>query len=345
MTKIKHEAMVGMDTDMCNIPENIDHNYHIMVYRKDVSGEILNTIPSQPNLLITHKNSMYMSGYWDSSSSVLSWRLLNLGDGSDILTTTTTPKPTRYTIRGTFVVRLFNPQMVMIDLGGNEVPVTVEFTGVSGQIVSSYSGYVVTTTFNPVKYRLRVSGRDSMILNQANYWAGEITIPILANWAYDPNTATYSIERDFTSATLTTSTTTTAAPTTYEYTIQVNRTNIDMSHLEVVASNSQLPSLLVAGSKSRDGGWTFNWLNRVDVPSGWQFEFSGTSSAGRKSYSATLTNEEFVGGICTINNLILYMEAGFETNFPDVSIRPYSLDKPEDTNSLDDAINDYLNEQ
>ena len=89
--------MTGMGTDMCDIPENIDHNYYIMAYHKDVTGEILNTVPSQPNLLITHKNSMYMSGFWDGLSGALSWRLLNMGDGSDILTTTTTTSTTTTT--------------------------------------------------------------------------------------------------------------------------------------------------------------------------------------------------------------------------------------------------------
>ena len=267
-------------------------------------------------------------------------------------TTTTTPKPTQYTVSGTFAVRLFYPQMVMVDLNGDKRIVDVEFTGANGQLITSYSGYRITTTFNPAGYKLRVNGQDSLStsLTNPNYWAGEITLPRLPYWSHDASTGDYSIIRDFTSSILTTTTTstTTAAPTTYEYTIQVNSTNIDMLRLEVTVFNGQTPFLLVAGSKSQDGGWTFNWRSPVDVPSGWKFEFAGTGSY-KQDYSATLTNQTFVEGVCTINYLTLLLNGSDITDPIGPTLEeitdPFSVDNPEDTNSLDDAINDYLNEQ
>lgn len=352
MTKIKQQAMTGTGVDMCNIPVNESYGsgYHIMAYHKDVTGEILSTVPSQPNLLITHKNSMYMSGYWDSSSSALSWRLLNLGDGSDILTTTTTtttttPKPTRYVINGSFAVRLFNPQMVMVDPNGDERIVDVEFENPSTGFIPSYDAYVVTTTFNPTGYKLRVSGYDALKVINRKYWAGEITLPNTAFWRYVQNTNEYYITRTFTSSilTTTTSTTTTAAPTAYEYTIQVNSTSVDLLSLKVTVSNSQTPSRIAAGSRSGTV-WTFNFIMPVFASTGWKFVFTGTGSVDRKDYTATLTNQTFVEGVCTIRTLNLI--SGFITMVPGTGpIRPLSLDDPEDTNSLDDAINDYLNEQ
>lgn len=357
MVKIKQQAMTGTGVDMCNIPVNESYGsgYRIMVYRKDDTGEILNSTPEQPNLLVSHKNGLYMSGYQDLHAAQLVWILLNKGDGSDILTTTTTtttttPKPTQYTVSGTFAVRLFSPQMVMFDLMGNEIPVTVEFTGANGQLITSYSGYRITTTFNPAGYNLRVSGRDAMLLGQGNYWAGQINLLRLPFWSHDASTGDYSTICNFTSSiltTTTTTTTTTAAPTTYEYTIQVNSTSADLSRLEVSVSNSQTLSFLVAGSKNRDGSWTFNWRSRVDVPSGWKFEFAGTGT-NQREYTATLTNRTFVEGVCTISSLILLTSRPNITDplRPTVeTIGPFSVDNPEDTNSLDDAINDYLNEQ
>lgn len=352
MTKIKHDAMVGMDADMCNIPENDSYNYHIMAYCKDVTGEILGTTPTQPNLLITHKNSMYMSGYWDSSSSVLSWRLLNLGDGTDILTTTTTtttPKPTQYIISGTFDVRLYQPEMTLTDLNGNRVYITVEFEDeqYNDTLLPTYGRYVITTATNPVQGILRVKGRDSMSMVTGNQWAGQITLPFIFAWTYDSSTGDYSITRNFTSSILTTTTstttstttTTTPAPTSYSYTINVNSVNAFLSLLNVTVSNSQVPTRIVAGVAS-GVGWTFNFTMPVYASTGWKFVFTGTGSVDRKEYTATLTNQQFVGGVCTISSLILKTSSSIVT---DLTIAPLSLDNPEDTNSLDDAINDYLN--
>ena len=202
-------------------------------------------------------------------------------------------------------------------------------------------------------YKLRVSGYDALSVFNRKYWAGEITLPRLPYWSRNASTGDYSIIRDFTSSILTTTTTTTTstttpAPTTYSYTINVNSTSADLSFLKVSVSNSQTLSRLVTGSKSQDGGWTFNWLSPVDVPSGWKFEFTGTGSVNQKKYTATLTNQTFVERVCTINILIL--KTGLNPSGPSLrptveTIAPPYVDNPEDTNSLDEAINDYLNEQ
>ena len=266
-------------------------------------------------------------------------------------TTTTTPKPTQYTVSGTFAVRLFSPQMVMIDPNGDERIVDVEFENPSTGLRPSYDAYVVTTTFDPSGYKLRVSGYDALTIINRKYWAGEITLPRLQYWSRNASTGDYSIIRNFTSSILTTTTstttsTTTAAPTTYEYTIQVNSTSADLAFLQVSVSNSQTLSRLVAGVKNGDV-WTFNFTMPVFASTGWKFEFTGTGSVNQKKYTATLTNQTFVEGVCTISYLIL--KTGLNPSVPSLgptaeTMRPFSVDNPEDTNSLDDAINDYLNE-
>lgn len=359
MTKIKHDAMVGMDTDMCNIPENDSYNYHIMAYHKDVTGEILNTVPTQPNLLITHKNSMYMSGYWGSSSSVLSWRLLNLGDGTDILTTTTTtttPKPTQYIINGSFAVPLYGPEMTLVNpRTGSTIPINVEFEGEDYDDlgVPSYSNYIVTTTVNPAVYELRVSGRDSLWIANSNYWSGTILLPRDSYWVYNPNTGDYVVTRDFTSSILTTTTTTTTStstttttttsPASYSYTLSVSFIN-SLSNTNVTVTNPRIAaSRYVAGVKN-GSRWTFNFTMPVNVATGWTFQF--TSFNQLETRTAILANRSFTNRVCIIDDVSL-MQSGVVTNFPgigEITIAPFSLDDPEDTNSLDDAINDYLNE-
>ena len=353
--------MTGIDTDMCNIPENIDHNYHIMAYRKDVTGEILSTVPSQPNLLITHKNSMYISGFWGDSSGVLTWRQLNIGDGSDILTTTTstttttttTPAPLRYVISGTFSINLYYPTMKMVDLMGNEKDITVEFGSPSGSGVNtSYGSYTITTSFNPAGYVLSVSGKDSITVLSQKTWAGVVIVPAISNWTYDASARKYSITCDFTTSILTTttstSTTTTTTKATKVYTYQLTlKTGSDelrsclvtMSHPSVVAT---VPDV----EKIAYNQWAVQFTATSRAISNWTLNVTGTDTSGNTrnaTSSVTFTNN--VSYLqATVNVSLLVVKPGFDGN---ITVAPLSLrdsEPEEDTNSLDEAINDYLNE-
>jgi hypothetical protein len=146
-----------------------------------------------------------------------------------------------------------------------------------------------------------------------------------------------------TTTTTTSTTTTTPAPTLYDYQIRVTSTNVNLSSLRVSVSSNQTPvrSIIGVGSGSN---WTFNWTESALVETGWSFRFSGIASADFAEWSKNLTGQQFLGGSCTISKLTLLKVSVIETDRPTLPINPLSLDNPEDTNSLDGVINDYLNE-
>jgi hypothetical protein len=370
MTKIKHEAMVGTGEDMCNLPENIDYNHHIMAYRKDVTGEILGTVPSQPNLLITHKNSMYMSGYWSSSSSVLSWRLLNKGDGTDILTTTTTttttppPARTKYIVTGSFSQYIYYPTMTLtrsngvpIVIDGSDIVVEYEGPTSNGFDIIGYQAFVITSYIDISGCTLRVSGKTSALLISQTI-AGQLQLPRILQWGVDSD-RNFITSVAFTSliltTTTTTTTTTTQAPATPRYRYQATIiASVSLDTLLGSASNANGGTCTIIAERTADRNWKLAWNSPSIATTGWSLNLNGPAT--ETSYSAFVSSASL--GTFTYDPILrIYktqsavpvtfrsssiIDPSFDPFNP--SLAPAPIDDTGDTNSLDEAINDYLNE-
>ena len=370
MIKIKQIAMTGTGEDMCNIPvdEVYGNGYHIMAYCKDVTGGIINTAPSQPNLLVSHKNSIYMSGYWNidggsTGGTQLIWQKLNLGDGMDILTTSTTTtttstttttttstRPIMYVVSGLIGATIYNASVSIVDGRGitqfiRDIEVNLVTNPSNGRVTS----FTLTTPTNIAstassEVYVRITGTST--LNGNTIVAGQVQLPLITSWTYDTANRAYRCNTTFSSSIVTTS----PEPSNYTYQITLKTGSVEMDTLLVTVTNPAVASSRTTATKIAYNQWAVTFNSPSKVLTNWTLSASGTD-INRNDRSGSVSSITFTqnGSYLQNTNVSINMTLNYIINpGGDLTVAPRSLrdrEPEDDTNSLDEVINDYLNEE